>query len=182
MALTRLSSVRKAAERMTDVAKESYSLPARYFYDPGIYEREKELIFFKSWWFAGHVSELPLPGSFFTCQIFDQSILVVRGLDRVIRAFYNVCTHRAFELVQDRGTARSFVCAYHAWSFDTKGCLRSANHESCVKGFRKSDYNLSEVRVRELGKFLYVNLDLNAAELSELASTSHRSAAIDSGL
>ena len=140
------------------------------FFDPGIYQREKELIFFKNWWFVGHVSELPEPGSYLTCQIFDQSILLIRGADNVIRAFYNVCTHRAYELVQGRGNARSFVCAYHAWSFDTKGCLRSANHESYVKGFRKSDYNLPEVKVCELGKFIYVNLDPNAADLNELAS------------
>jgi phenylpropionate dioxygenase-like ring-hydroxylating dioxygenase large terminal subunit len=169
MALTRLSSLRKDADRMTDSAEESYTLPARYFFDPGIYQREKELIFFKNWWFVGHVSELPQPGSYLTCQIFDQSILVIRGADNVIRAFYNVCTHRAYELVQGKGNARSFVCAYHAWSFDTKGCLRSANHESYVKGFRKSDYNLPEVKVCEFGKFIYVNLDPNAVDLNELA-------------
>ena len=164
MALTRLSSLRRDADRMTDTAEESYTLPARYFFDPGIYQREKELIFFKNWWFVGHVSELPHPGSYLTCQIFDQSILVIRGADNVIRAFYNVCTHRAYELVQGKGNARSFVCAYHAWSFDTKGCLRSANHESYVKGFRKSDYNLPEVKVCEFGKFIYVNLDPNAVD------------------
>ena len=65
MALTKLSSLRKNVDRVTDVAEESYTLPARYFFDPEIYERERELIFFKNWWFAGHVSELPRPRKLF---------------------------------------------------------------------------------------------------------------------
>src|SRR5271166_80349 len=87
-------------KKFSKVAEESYTLPSRYFFDPAIYEREKEEIFFKHWWFAGHRSEVSQPGNYITRAIFDQSILIVRGSDNVLRAFYNVCTHRAFELVQ----------------------------------------------------------------------------------
>jgi phenylpropionate dioxygenase-like ring-hydroxylating dioxygenase large terminal subunit len=169
MGLVKVPGLSPEMQRFSEVAENSYTLPARYFYDQAIYEREKELIFFKNWWFAGHVSEVSQPGSYITFRIFDQSILIVRGSDKVLRAFYNVCTHRAFELAQGRGTTRSFVCAYHAWSFDTQGCLRSANHDSLVAGFRKSDFNLPEVRVCELGKFVYVNLDSTAVDLTEAA-------------
>jgi len=166
----KVMSLNKELEKFTDVPEESYNLPARYFFDPAIFEREKDLIFFKNWWFAGHVSEVSQPGSYITCQIFDQSILIVRGTDGILRSFYNVCTHRAFELVQGRGTTRSFVCAYHAWSFDTQGCLRSANHDNQVVGFNKKDFDLPQVKVCELGNFIYVNLDPDAVDLNQVAS------------
>lgn len=64
-----------------------YALPARFFYDAAVFEKEKSKIFFKSWHLVAHINELHDPGSFVTHGIFEQSVLVVAGRDGVIRAF-----------------------------------------------------------------------------------------------
>src|SRR6185312_14271247 len=61
-----------------------------------------------------------------TCQIADQNIFVMRGKDGTLRGFYNVCSHRAHELLRGSGTAKVIVCPYHAWSYHSDGRLRTA--------------------------------------------------------
>ena len=103
----------------------AYTLPSRYFYDPAILEDEKTKIFFKSWAFAGHISELANPGQFVTMEIFEQSVIVVRGCDGKLQAFHNVCQHRGNRLVTERrgDNIRTFVCPYHAWTYSLDGSL-----------------------------------------------------------
>ncbi len=86
--------------------EKSYTIPAQYYIDRDIFEREQEAIFFKSWNFVCHVSQVAEPNSFVTCMIGDQNIAVTRGADGVLRAFYNVCSHRAHELLTGCGKAQ----------------------------------------------------------------------------
>ena len=102
-------------------------LPREYYFDRDLYEREKRQIFAKTWRYVCHQSELPNAGDYMTITVADQNLFVLRGRDRQIRAFYNVCQHRAAELLQGRGTVKGFItCPYHSWSYDHSGCLRSA--------------------------------------------------------
>src|SRR5476649_2240416 len=71
-----------------------FGLPARYYYDRTVFDKEKSNIFLKSWHLVAHVNELRDSGSFVTFELFDQSVLVIRGRDGKIRAFHNVCQHR----------------------------------------------------------------------------------------
>lgn len=96
------------------------------YVDPAIFEEEKKNIFKRSWIFLGHVTELKEPGSFVVRRILDDSIIVVRGRDSVIRAFYNVCRHRGMQVCRaDDGVTKRFTCPYHGWLFDTEGNLTS---------------------------------------------------------
>ena len=88
----------------------THALDAHYYTDAEIYEREKTAIFARTWNYAGHISQLPDSGSYFTFKIADQSLFCVRGRDDVVRAFYNVCQHRAHELVQGSGKSSVIVC------------------------------------------------------------------------
>src|SRR5262245_56055681 len=81
----------------------SWTLPSAYYIDSEIYEREKEAIFFKTWNFACHKSAVAEPGSYATCTVADQNIAVMRGHDGVLRAFFNVCSHRGHELLKGCG-------------------------------------------------------------------------------
>ena len=151
-------------------ALEAYTSPARYYLDAQIYEMEKEAIFYKNWWLAGHVSRLPEPGSYIRVDIHDQGILLVRGRDGEIRAFYNVCQHRGHELVKDDAGKMSnlMVCPYHAWAFDLEGGLVRARNTEDLPGFKKSDFNLKKVLVAENCGLLYINLDPDAEPLSQI--------------
>ena len=81
-------------------AENSASLPASFFTDPTIFELEKEKIFFRSWLFAGHSTDIQNPGDYFITDIFGHSIFLIRDKDGAIRGYYNVCRHRGHELLK----------------------------------------------------------------------------------
>jgi carnitine monooxygenase subunit len=147
-----------------------YALPARFFYDAGVFEQEKSKIFFKSWHLVAHVNELREPGSFVTHEIFEQSILVVAGRDGVVRAFHNVCQHRGNRLVESRrGKVSMLTCGYHAWTYSLDGCLRGASHTQSVPGFDKAAHGLKPIQVAVFASFVFINLDPAAKPISEMA-------------
>lgn len=147
-----------------------YSLPSRYFYDPGVFDREKARIFLKSWHLVAHLNELREPGSFVTRDIFEQSVIVIAGRAGEIRAFHNVCQHRGNRLVGTRrGKSPTLTCGYHAWSYGLDGCLRGAPNVQGVTGFRKSDHGLKPVRVEIFASFVFINLDGNAKPIARMA-------------
>ncbi|WP_373504342.1 aromatic ring-hydroxylating dioxygenase subunit alpha [Aestuariivirga sp.] len=146
---------------------ESFTLPARFYTDPAIYEAEKTAIFYKSWWCAGHKSQLPKPGSYITTEIHEQGVVVTRDQDGKLRAFYNVCQHRGHELVKGAGEARIFTCPYHAWTYNLDGTLRTARLTKALPDFKACDFALKPVRVEEFCGFVFVNLDQDAISLKE---------------
>ena len=147
----------------------SYTLPSRYYTDPAIYAREAEAVFFRNWLYAGHVSDLPRPGCYKTVDILNQSVILLRGKDGEIRAFYNVCQHRAHELLRGKGEAKVITCPYHAWSYHLTGELRTARGSEKAEGFRKEEFCLKPVRLEALGPLLFINLDPAAIPLAEQA-------------
>jgi choline monooxygenase len=148
----------------------SFTLPGWAYTDPAVFEREKEAIFFRSWHYAGALENLARAGDYVTARILDQSVIVIRGKDGELRGFYNVCQHRAHELLQGRGNAKVITCPYHAWSYRADGRLRTARGTENVDGFDASAFCLKPVKVEEFaGKFVFYNLDLDAAGLNEQA-------------
>ena len=115
----------------------SYTLPARFYINQDLYELEKNAIFYKSWHYAGHVSQVAEQRSFFTTKIHDQNIFIAKGQDDQIRAFYNVCAHRGHELLEGAGKKNVITCPYHAWAFDFSGNLISARNSENVSNFNK---------------------------------------------
>src|SRR3546814_12088762 len=78
----------------------------------------------RAWLYAGHVDQIPNPGSWFLTRNTGPPILVVRDLEGQVRAFYNTCQHRGAPLVTElAGEARGFVCGYHGWSYTLDGKL-----------------------------------------------------------
>lgn len=152
-----------------DDPETGYTLPSRYFYDPELYEAEKQTIFYRTWHLVGHVSEIAEPGQYVVCDVFQQSVLAIRGHDRVVRAFHNVCQHRGHRLVQTRRGRLGAVltCPYHAWAYGLGGELRNAPNCEGVKGFSKSEITLKPVRLEEFAGFWYVNLDPDAEPMAK---------------
>ncbi|MGH6718457.1 MAG: aromatic ring-hydroxylating oxygenase subunit alpha [Alphaproteobacteria bacterium] len=147
----------------------SYTLPARWYHDPAVYEREMTAIFHKTWHYVGHASQVAAPGDYVTGRVADQRVMVVRGRDGRLRGFHNTCQHRGHQVLSGAGNLKLFMtCPYHAWAYDTEGKLRTARNCEHVAGFRKEDFGLVEVRVEEFCAFLFVNLDRQATPLAEL--------------
>ena len=145
----------------------SFTLPARFYTSKEIYDLEKEAIFYKTWHYAGHVSQVSEQGQFFTTSIHEQNLFVTRGKDDQIRAFYNVCAHRGHELVSGSGRKNLITCPYHAWSFDLKGDLVVARNSENVAGFNKCEFSLKPVRLEIFCGMIMVNLDPDAIPFVE---------------
>ena len=144
--------------------------------DPAFYEAEREAIFKRTWLNVGRVELLPKTGSYFTKElpVADTSLILVRGKDKVVRAFHNVCRHRGNKLVWNdypqeevKGTCRQFTCKYHAWRYDLEGKLTFVQQEEEFFDLDKGDYGLKDVRCEVWEGFIFVNLDPDAAPLKE---------------
>ncbi len=142
-------------------------LDARYYTDPEIFRIEQSDLLTRTWQFAGHLSQLETPGDYFALEIADQSLFCIRDRDGEIRAYYNVCQHRAHELLKGSGNAKSIVCPYHAWTYALTGELRSGPNIRAVPGFDRGQICLTSVRVENFCGFLFVNLDPDAAPMDE---------------
>ena len=135
---------------------------ARYYTDPDIFKNEQAGLLAKTWQFAAHVSELENPGDYVSFSIAGQNLFAIRGRDDLIRAFYNVCQHRAHELVSGAGNCKVVVCPYHAWTYELTGELRSGPNTKSVPGFERADICLTEVKTEIFCGFLFANLDPEA--------------------
>lgn len=150
--------------------KHSFTMPARFYTSPEIYEAEKDAIFYRNWYYVCHQSQLGETGQFITAEIHDQSVFVTRDRQGELKAFYNVCTHRGHQLVSGTGRKNLIVCPYHAWSFDLDGSLKAARNSQNVKDFNKCDFSLRPVRVEVFCGFVFVNLDEDAKPLADQAA------------
>jgi phenylpropionate dioxygenase-like ring-hydroxylating dioxygenase large terminal subunit len=135
------------------------TLEPRYYTDPGVFTTEMSGLLARTWQFALHVSQIPNVGDYITFEIAGQNLFAIRGRDDVVRSFYNVCQHRAHELVSGAGNTRVVVCPYHQWSYELTGGLRAGPNLRSVPGLDRSEIGLTEVRTEDFHGFLFVNLD-----------------------
>jgi phenylpropionate dioxygenase-like ring-hydroxylating dioxygenase large terminal subunit len=137
------------------------TLPAARYFDQQFFDLEIEHVFKKTWLSAGHISELPNPGSYRLFERLGLSIIVSRGLQGEIRAFRNVCRHRGAAILrEEKGTARRFVCPYHAWTYSLDGKLVTVPEESYnFACFDKAEHPLQQVRCEVWKGFIFINLD-----------------------
>ena len=168
MTTMRSTDGRSFVPLLADPAR-SRTLPGYLYSDPRIVEEERRRIFYKSWQFVGHVTEVKAAGDYVTADIAGQSVFVIRGKDGALAAFFNVCQHRAHELLAGKGNVKSaIVCPYHAWAYELDGTLRKARATTRMPDFDPKAYSLVPVRLEEMLGFLFVNLDPEAAPLAGL--------------
>ena len=134
---------------ITEIAanhKPAHSLDQALYNSESAFARDRERIMFRQWILAGHESSAANPGDWFLCDIAGESIIIVRGQDRRLRAFANVCRHRGSHVcLKPSGTNSVLVCPYHAWSYNLDGTLRAARHMPA--DFDKSQYGLKPVHL-----------------------------------
>ncbi len=147
--------------------EDGWTLPASWYSDATVAERERERIFAWSWQYAGPAEHVAEPGSYAATQAGHIPVVVTRGRDRVLRAFVNVCRHRAYVIARDHGCRETLQCPYHAWTYELDGSLKRAPRSEREEGFDPADFSLLPVSVDTWGPFLFVNPDPDAAPLSE---------------
>jgi len=137
--------------------KAGFSLPQPFYNDPDFFRLDIELIWGRDWLFAGHDCELPDPGYFFTLQVGDYPVVVVRDLEGRIRAFHNTCRHRGSRVcATDKGAAVRLVCPYHQWSYSLDGKLLFARQMG--KDFDKTKFGLKPVACESVAGYIFISL------------------------
>jgi phenylpropionate dioxygenase-like ring-hydroxylating dioxygenase large terminal subunit len=143
----------------------SLSLRSEAYTDPRWYQADLDAIIAKSWQWVCHVEAVRNPGDYVAVEIAGRPVVVVRDQEGGLRAFYNVCKHRAHQLLSGTGNSRKIMCPYHAWTYRLDGRLARAPHTETLEDFRVEDICLDAVHVEEFCGFVYVNLDPGAASL-----------------
>ncbi len=137
--------------------KPGYSLDQAFYTDPEIFALDMERAVFPQWLMIDHVSRIPNPGDYFVHRIAGEEIIVVRGQDHEVRAFYNVCRHRGSRICREaEGNAKLLRCPYHAWSFDLEGNLRAARLMD--DDFNPDDFSLHKCHIGIGEGMIFLNL------------------------
>src|SRR4051812_24137914 len=136
------------------------TLPARYYIDAEHFLAERERFFARMWVCVGREDDVPGAGDSVVREVAGESLIVVRGEDGEIRAFYNVCRHRGTRLLTEPEgcVGKRIQCPYHAWTFDLQGRLVAAPHMDEGPRFRKADYPLKPVALGRWDGHLFVHL------------------------
>ena len=145
------------------------TLPAGLYSDAAVYETERREIFARTWQLFAHESQLPRPGDYLATNFAGYPILAVRGEDGAVRAFHNVCRHRAGPLVDD-GTghcAGALVCRYHAWKYALDGRLAVARDFGPAEGFDPRQFALFPLKYETWRGFVFVSMDADARPLED---------------
>jgi len=142
--------------------------PSRYF-SPEFMRKEWERLWPRVWLLAGITSDIPEDGDYFTFEFGHESIIVVRQADGGIKAFYNVCPHRANRVaLNERGSVAHFTCAFHGWQFHCDGRLKHVtDEETFAPQLITGRPGLTEVRCDSVGGLIFVNMDGKAPALRQ---------------
>ena len=150
-----------------DLARAS-TIPRRWYVEPGFLAAERSRVFGRTWQAVARQSEVSRPGDFIACEVQGEPLVVTRSQDGALRAFINVCRHRAHPVAVGKGNRKSLQCGYHGWTYGLDGRLRAAPEFEGVKDWSKESVCLPERRVDSWGPYIFVNLDNDAPPLLEI--------------
>ncbi|NVK40914.1 MAG: aromatic ring-hydroxylating dioxygenase subunit alpha [Oceanospirillaceae bacterium] len=153
-----IDTAREEMDRLLKTRERNYSLPRELYNDPHMFRIDMEEIFQKEWLFVGMTSEIPKKGDYFTVEVGQNPVLIVRDADGSVNAFHNTCRHRGSRICsQHRGKVANLVCPYHQWTYDLKGNLMFAGTEM-GDSFDKSQHGLKKAFCKTGGGFIFVCL------------------------
>lgn len=144
------------------------TIPSAWYFDQELYERELDKVFAGSWQYAARSDQLARPGDFVTHDIAGEPILVVRDDQGTLRAFHNVCRHKAAQVINEaEGHVSKLRCRYHGWTYDLYGRLRGTPEFDGVQDFCKEDHGLVPMAVEAHGPFVFVHQGKPTQSLGE---------------
>ena len=145
-------------------------LPVARYTSREFHRLEAEKMWTKTWQFVTREEEIPKAGDHVVYDIVDQSIIVMRGDDGVIRGFYNSCLHRGRALRTQSGSTGQLKCPFHGFTWDVQGRFKSKPCEWDFPHLDNKNLELPQVRVESWGGFIFINFDMDAQPLMEYLS------------
>lgn len=144
------------------------TIPARWYQDPEILVLEREKIFLNTWQAVGRADFVRKNGDYFVCEIQGEPIVVARGNDGLLRAFSNVCRHRAGPVATDAGNRTSLQCRYHGWTYGLDGKLLAQPEFEGVQDWDKSKVSLPSFPLETWGPLIFVHLGTDPIPLRDM--------------
>jgi phenylpropionate dioxygenase-like ring-hydroxylating dioxygenase large terminal subunit len=149
---------------------DGFSLPGWIYRDADFLEAEKERVFATSWQIVCHLNDIPNAGDYHTLDFLGEPLVAVRGRDDGVKAFFNVCRHRAARIL-DGGSGHCvgrIVCPYHAWTYDFDGRLTAVTHRKEFSDFSLDQYGLKPVETEIYKGFIFVRLKSGLPSVAEM--------------
>ena len=144
------------------------TIPAPWYVDARVADLERLSVFGKTWQLVARTDQVKEPGQFVATTVAGEPVVVVRGNDGVLRAFFNVCRHHAAAVVtQPCGQASLLHCPYHGWNYGLDGSLKGMPEFEGVEDFDRVKNGLVPIRVETWECFVFINLDEQAVPLTE---------------
>ncbi|NUQ72764.1 MAG: aromatic ring-hydroxylating dioxygenase subunit alpha [Polyangiaceae bacterium] len=136
---------------------QAWTIPSAWYTDPRVFELEERAVFGRTLQPAARADQVAEPGSYVTAEIAGEPIVVVRGSDGGLRAFFNVCRHHAAAVVTEaEGRAPRFRCPYHGWTYSLEGELRGMPEFEGVCRFEKAENGLVPAHLEVWEEFVMV--------------------------
>jgi Rieske 2Fe-2S family protein len=146
--------------------RSAHLLPARVYHDQAVFDYEREAWFARDWVCVGREEDTLPTGAYFLTHLAGENIVVVRGDDGELRAFFNVCRHRGATIVEEAcGELVRFQCPYHAWIYDLRGRLRPPRHTELLENFDPAELGLVPVRLATWQGYVFLTLSAEAPSL-----------------
>jgi phenylpropionate dioxygenase-like ring-hydroxylating dioxygenase large terminal subunit len=159
---------------------ENFSLPGWIYHDADFLQAENEQVFAASWQVICHLNDIPNPGDYHTLDFLGEPLVAVRGRDSGVKAFFNVCRHRAARLV-DGGSGHCpgrIVCPYHAWTYDLDGALAAVPHRGEFAEFSLEQFGLKPVESEVYQGFIFVRLQPGTPSVADMLAPYERELAL----
>ncbi len=149
---------------------DDFSLPGWIYHDPEFLEAERERIFTTSWQIVCHLSDIPFAGDYHTLQFLGEPLVALRAADGGVRAFYNVCRHRAARILDGASghCAGRIVCPYHAWTYDLHGRLTAVPLRREFADFKLEDHGLVPLETEVYRGFVFVRLQPGLPSVAQM--------------
>jgi phenylpropionate dioxygenase-like ring-hydroxylating dioxygenase large terminal subunit len=164
------ASVRQRPQVAPGTDQDGFSLPAWIYHDPEFFEVEKQSIFRACWQLVCHVNDIPNTGDYHLLDILGESVIALRGEGGTVRAFYNVCRHRASRLLDSpKGhCGKRITCPYHAWSYALDGRLVGVPFRDKFQGLDVSRHGLVPLEHEVFRGFVFVRFEPGLPSVREM--------------
>jgi glycine betaine catabolism A len=135
--------------------RKGHTLPRELYVSDEAFEFDTQVMLKSVWLYACTVAHVKNPGDYFVFELANNSIIIVRGRDMQVRAFWNSCRHRGSKICLDqKGRAARLMCPYHQWTYGLDGKLLAAR--SMAEDFDKADHGLNPVALENIGGLIFV--------------------------
>jgi Rieske 2Fe-2S family protein len=135
--------------------RKGHTLPRELYVGEEAFHFDTQVMLKSVWLFACTVAHVKNPGDYFVFELAHNSIIIVRGRDMQVRAFWNSCRHRGSKVcLEQKGSAPRLMCPYHQWTYGLDGKLLAAR--SMADNFDKADHGLNPVAIENVGGLIFI--------------------------